>query len=267
MCLIVFAWQVHRAAPFLLAANRDEFHARPTKSADFWAHEPAILAGQDLLAGGTWLGLTPNGRFAAITNVRNPQVDTSGTLRSRGELPLEFLASDMPPLQYLETLAPRCGDYQGFNLLVGDGDSLCYLHAGHHLPALPTQLAPGVYGLSNAALGMPWAKVSKARDRLDTVLRAAGELTPDHDALQQCLADRSLAKAHGEELAGLDTEIAEQLTAQFIVTPDYGTRCCTTLRRHSDGGWDFREIRFDQQGRETGQDHFARRPEGQMPLL
>ncbi|MFK7830029.1 MAG: NRDE family protein [Congregibacter sp.] len=254
MCLIVFAWQAHHATPLLLAANRDEFHARPTQAAAFWEHEPEVLAGQDLVAGGTWLGVTRRGRFAAITNVRQAQADKP---RSRGELTLDFLSGNATPRDYLNTIAKRSHDYQGFNLLVGDGKSLWYLHAGADGPAQPLELTPGIYGLSNASIDVPWPKVRRARDQLRAQLQAARDAAPGHDALRQCLSDRSLAAATDVVVPGMDTTIAQQLSAQFIVTPEYGTRCCTSLRFHAQGGWDFQELRFDAQGQETGRDQFS----------
>lgn len=253
MCLIVFAWQVHAKAPLLLAANRDEFHARPTRAAQFWKSHPQLLAGQDLEAGGTWLGITRQGRFAALTNVRNTQTSApQATKKSRGELTRQFLIGDSSAQSYMEALAPRVQDYPGFNLLVGDTDTLYFLHVGSEEAPLPRALPPGVYGLSNASLDSPWPKVESARHRLAKEITVCPEEAPSPDALQHCISGRSLVETSTAESAGLERKIARQLSAQFIVTPDYGTRCCTTLRGFDDGSTEFRELRFDARGAETG---------------
>lgn len=255
MCLIVFAWQQHPQASLLLAANRDEFHARPAAPAAFWPGATAILAGRDLEAQGTWLGISAGGRFAAITNIRDPRADEAGALRSRGELTCEFLRGDEPPRDYLAAVAARIRDYQGFNLLVGDRQSLWYLHGSQEAPGTPTPLAPGIYGLSNAALDVPWPKVTAARNALRTALE--GPEAPTHDQLRDCVQDRRLADAPALAREGLDGDMARQLSAQFIVTPTYGTRCCSTLRQHADGSRDFAEQRFDPEGVITGCDEFS----------
>lgn len=254
MCLIVFAWRQHPSAALLLAANRDEFHARPAAPAGFWPQAPGILAGRDLEARGTWLGISRAGRFAAITNIRDPGAGERRAPRSRGELTRDFLDGNTPPQEYLEDVASRMGNYQGFNLLVGDLDSLWYLHGAREAPGLPARLAPGIYGLSNAALDVPWPKVERARAALAAALTAGAP--PDHEALRRCVQDRRLADAAALSGHGLEGEMARRLSAQFIVTPGYGTRCCTTLRLHADGRRDFAEQRFDSAGELTGCDEF-----------
>lgn len=258
MCLIVFAWQQHAQMPLLLAANRDEFHARPTAPAGFWTDEPDILAGRDLQAGGTWLGVSRSGRFAAITNIRDPR-GGNPSLRSRGELSRDFLAGRQNPKEYLQALETRIGDYQGFNLLVGDSESLWYLH-GARPTAGPQALAPGIYGLSNAALDVPWPKVTLAKRALREAL-TRDTAPPTAAALGNCLADRSLADADDLAGQGLQGEMARRLSAQFIVTADYGTRCKTILRCTRQGIWEFAETRFDARGDSTGTSEFSLRIE------
>ncbi|MEE4277146.1 MAG: NRDE family protein [Halieaceae bacterium] len=245
MCLISFAWQMRRDLPLLVAANRDEFHARPTAAAHFWPDADAVFAGRDLSAGGTWLGMGPGGRFAAITNIRDPDSTTSGR-RSRGELTLDFLRGRSAAETYLDALAGRIASYQGFNLIIGDGDSLWYLHgvAG----SLPQRLGPGIYGLSNAALDVPWPKLCRARERLQDLV--AMPEAPTAEALLACVSDRSLAPR--EELAKFGDTMLRELSAQFIVTERYGTRSQTSLRNFADGRREFMEVRFDSAGRESG---------------
>ncbi len=254
MCLIVFAWQAHPKAPLLLAANRDEFYQRPTASADFWQDAPSILAGRDLQAGGTWLGISRSGRFAAITNVRDPNAGEQQAPRSRGELTASFLHGDETPMAYLQGLAKRTTEYQGFNLLVGDGVTLAYLHGDRLEAQEPRALAPGIYGLSNAALDVPWPKVIEAKQRLASTLNDETKL-PTKALLRECLASRELAEDTALQGHGLEGEMARRLSAQFIVTPSYGTRCTTTLCWTRDEQ-EFSETRFGENGQQTGADEF-----------
>lgn len=258
MCLIVFAWQKHPGLPLLLAANRDEFHDRPAAPATYWNDTPQVLAGRDLQAGGTWLGISRSGRFAAITNVRDPAAQERSAPRSRGELTHDFLAGTAAPRDYLLSVADRIDDYQGFNLLVGDRESLWYLHGNAAEKSEPRALVPGVYGLSNAALDVPWPKVNLARKRLHSALEgvAGNNKAPDHSELRRCLADRSLADQQALDDQNLRGDMARQLSAQFIVTPHYGTRCCTTLRSHLTGELEFEEQRFNSAGSLVGTEAF-----------
>lgn len=257
MCLIVFAWQQHPATPLLMAANRDEFHERPASAAAYWEDSPQVLAGRDLQAGGTWLGVSRSGRIAAITNVRDPAAGDQNAPRSRGELTHNFLTSKESPEEYLTKIVDSIEDYQGFNLLVGDRDSLWYLHGSSTEKTAPQALPPGIYGLSNAALDVPWPKVNRAREQLQHKL-LVGE-TPSHEELRDCLSDRSLANARTLDEQNLSGEMARQLSAQFIVTERYGTRCCTTLRQHANGLLEFQEQRFDPRGDLLGSDAFELR--------
>jgi uncharacterized protein with NRDE domain len=255
MCLIVFAWRMHRAAPLLLAANRDEFHARPTAAAAYWSDAPGVLAGRDLEAGGTWLGISRGGRFAAITNVRD--ADGGGetaTLRSRGELTSDWLRGEASARAYLGAVAARSNEYRGFNLLIGDGHDLWYLHGA--TGEEPRRLGAGIYGLSNAALDVPWAKVRRGRERLLGVLEA--EAAPGHGHLRSCISSRDTQDA--TEVAG-DDAMQRALSAQFIVTPRYGTRCQTTLRCLADGARELREERYDARGASIGSATFRLPPD------
>ncbi|MFT4767275.1 MAG: hypothetical protein ACI8RN_000400 [Glaciecola sp.] len=254
MCLIVFAWQQHPAMPLLMAANRDEFHERPASAAAYWEDTPQVLAGRDLQAGGTWLGVSRSGRFAAITNIRDPAAGEHSARRSRGELTHNFLAGGQSPEDYLTGITRVIEDYQGFNLLVGDRGSLWYLHGSATERSAPRSLVPGVYGLSNAALDVPWPKVNRARKQLKSKLR--GFEAPTHHELRDCLSDRSLADIQALQEQNLSGEMARQLSAQFIVTERYGTRCCTTLRQHENGQLEFQEQRFDPRGQLLGIDAF-----------
>lgn len=238
MCLIVFAWRPTHALPLIVAANRDEFHARPSQPLGYWDDAPHIVAGRDLQAGGTWMGVGPAGRFAALTNIRAPG-SPLGT-RSRGELPERFLRGQLSPEAYLVELAGNLQHYSGFNLLVGDAHELWYLnsHTG-----IPEQLSAGVYGLSNAALNTPWPKLVRARSALHECLGA-----PKADDLLQLLSDAQLAADTDLPSTGVPYEWEKRLSAVFIASADYGTLASTALIRRADGSADIIERRFGPSG-------------------
>ena len=223
MCLMIFAHRAHSGYPLIVAANRDEFHARPTAPSGFWADHPALMAGRDLEQGGTWMGVTRNGRFAAVTNYRDPAGAASAP-RSRGDLPLRYLTGEQGPAAYLEELASRAREYAGFNLLVGDRHGLWYYNNSD--AAGPRRLAPGIYGLSNAALDTPWPKVERGKACLRALLER-GDIS--HESLAGVVADRTLADPRRLGELGLDGAMDPLLSAQFIVTDTYGTRSTTTL--------------------------------------
>lgn len=248
MCLVILAYQRHPHYPLLLAANRDEFHARPTAPAGFWADQPQLLAGRDLEAGGTWMGLARDGRFAAITNFRDPARSRPGQ-RSRGELPLRYLLGDTAPQDCLTAISASDGDYAGFNLLLGDSRSLWYY--SNCLPVeerRPRQLTAGVYGLSNAHLDTPWPKVITGKSRMRALL--GGRI--DHDRLGETVSDPALADETELHPQGLSEEMDRLLSAQFIVTPQYGTRTTTTLWISDSGIASWRERSFDAAGLSAG---------------
>ncbi|EGB97016.1 hypothetical protein G1E_20651 [Pseudomonas sp. TJI-51] len=219
MCLIVFAWRPGHALPLIVAANRDEFYARPVQALAAWEDAPGVHAGRDLEAGGTWLGVGPQGRFAALTNIRDPR-QAQGP-RSRGELVAGYLRGELGVEAYLDEVASRSGQYSGFNLLVGDGRQLGYLHGPDVAPRL---LEAGVYGLSNAGLDTPWPKLVKARSGLQRLLE-----TPEPPQLLALLADGEPA-ADGElPDTGVGMATEKLLSSVFIASQSYGTRASTVL--------------------------------------
>jgi uncharacterized protein with NRDE domain len=247
MCLILFAWRVHPRYPLVLAANRDEFHQRPTAAADFWPQRPALLAGRDLQAGGTWLGVTRAGRFAAVTNFREPLEPEVPLERSRGELVTNFLAGEQAPLTHAQGLLASASDYRGFNLLLGDRDTLAYVSNRQEGAA---ELEPGSHGLSNHLLDADWPKVHSGRARLDALLR---QDRIDADDLLKLLTERSTLPGDAD-----DGAIRRHLMNHyFIVSPTYGTRSSTVLLVDRDGGIEFVERRFAPDGSETGISRFA----------
>lgn len=244
MCLLVLAWDAHPRYRLVVAANRDEFHRRPTAPADFWPDRPDLLAGRDLEGGGTWLGVTRGGRFAALTNFREPGRHR-GDAPSRGELVTGFLIGGHAPLDYLEDLAPHAASYNGFSLVVGAGGRLA--HLSNRGPG-PAPISPGVHGLSNHLLDTPWPKLIRSRDRLCELL-ARDQVEPS--SLLDLLADRE--PPPDEELpdTGVGLELERLLAPPSVVSPTYGTRCSTALLVERAGTTCFVERSLDAAGEPT----------------
>jgi uncharacterized protein with NRDE domain len=246
MCLIAFAWRAHPRYPLLLVGNRDEFHARPTAALDWWGDSPDIAGGRDLAAGGTWLAMSRNGRFGALTNFRDP-----GAVRpqgpSRGELVPGFLRGDPGPIDAARDAAARGNLYSGFNLLLCDGRTMAY--ASNCPEEHSSELAPGVYGLSNHRLDAPWPKLDLARTTLAGVLVAD---EPDADEIFEVVSDRAQAPDHVLPDTGVGLALEQLLSAQFIVSPAYGTRSTTLLMLRNDGDVVLSERSYGPAGTETG---------------
>jgi len=241
MCLILAAWRCRADCPLVFAANRDEFHARPTARAAWWEDPPGILAGRDLVGGGTWFGVDRGGRWAAVTNIRNPAaLRASG--RSRGLLVRDYLAGAESPLAYLRRVAARADAYAPFNLLVGDPQTLAYFGRGNGPPRI---LPPGLYGLSNAALNTPWPKVEDGKRALAELLEQG---CPAADDLYGLLADRTPAAEERLPDTGVGLERERLLSPRFICSADYGTRSSTLLRLDEDGRVRFGERTFASTG-------------------
>jgi len=229
MCLVLLAWDKHPRHRLIVAANRDEFYARPTAPAEWWADAPHVLAGRDLREGGTWMGVTRDGRFAAVTNVREPQSYRVGA-PSRGHLVGNFLLSRAPSLGYAAGLMPIAPMFNGFNLLLFDGAALAWFsNRGTGARTLP----PGVYGLSNAQLDTPWPKVVLGKDDLRRAIDAPDDELEAH--LFESLARRDPAPEAELPSTGVGEERERALSSAFIATPEYGTRCSTVLLMGRDG--------------------------------
>ncbi|KJZ48685.1 NRDE family protein [Pseudomonas fluorescens] len=225
MCLIVFAWRPGHAQPLIVAANRDEFYARPSLPLAQWPEAPHVHAGRDLEAGGTWLGVGANGRFAALTNIRDPHQPPAR--KSRGELVARFLTGDMPIDDYLADVGGRSLEYSGFNLLIGNANELWHFNARETEAVM---LPPGVYGLSNAGLDTPWPKLLKARAALEEVLD-----DPQPQALLALLNDPQTAPFAELPDTGVGLATETLLSSVFIASPTYGTRASTALIVQADG--------------------------------
>lgn len=243
MCLILLAWRAHRRYPLVVAANRDEFFVRPTAPARFWDDAPQVLAGRDLEAGGAWLGITRGGRFAALTNFRDPERNRPGA-PSRGELVASFLRGSESPSAYLEQIAPRAGEYNGFNLLVGKAREMRYFsnvsEESAHIGALP----PGIYGLSNHLLDTPWPKVARGK----SALAAALDALPDTGPLFDLLRDEQPAPDEELPRTGVSLDWERLLSAAFIRSPTYGTRSSTVVLRDRAGWTNFTEQTWNADG-------------------
>ena len=248
MCLVVVAWKARDDLPLIVAANRDEWRDRPSEPAHWWNEIPEVLAGRDLKAGGTWMGVTRAGRFAAITNFRDPS-ERRTTARSRGELVIEFLAGTATPRSFLEDVAARASRYNGFNLFAGDGRELWYF-SSREARARPVE--PGVHGLSNHVLDEPWPKVVRGRAAME---RALGDRDPA-PRLFDLLSDPHGAPDEALPSTGVGLEWERRLAAPLIAGDDYGTRCSSVLAFLDRGGAAFEERTRDATGGVTGIVHF-----------
>ena len=248
MCLIFLAINQHPDWPLIIAGNRDEFHARPTRALQAWPEAPEYYGGKDLQAGGSWLMARAPGRWSALTNIRNPKAAPAPG--SRGQRVLDALAdtplSDEPPVG-------------GYNLLYGQIEATGrttahYRSNGGGLFAAQQQpLADGIYGISNAALDSPWPKVTGGKQQFSALLARA----PGSEALQyglwQLLARRAQAPDHTLPDTGVSLEWERRLSARFIVSAEYGTRASSLLMLAPDGGGVFAERRFGADGTVSGE--------------
>ncbi|MEE4301966.1 MAG: NRDE family protein [Pseudomonadales bacterium] len=249
MCLILFAQGVHPDFPLIVAANRDEFHARPTAPAAFREDAPTVLAGRDLEAGGSWMGVDRRGRFAAVTNYTEPPPEPMPP-RTRGELVMDFLSGDADAGPYLDAVADRAQSYRGFNLLVGDAAGLWYFSNRHEESEHPLRLEPGIYGLSNHLLDTGWPRVNRGKSALSDFERA--EAHPDVEALLALLGDTT--EPRDEEILAVpdDARGPGAHMPCFITGADYGTRASTVLLQQREGRIRFVEQRWGPSGARHG---------------
>jgi uncharacterized protein with NRDE domain len=259
MCLLVVGWQAHPQYRVVVAANRDEFHARPTAPIAPWAGQPRLLAGRDLQAGGTWLGLDADRRFGLVTNYRE-LARPRHTAPSRGRLVPQFLAAPLSADHYLRSLEADAQGYAGFNLLLCDGERLMY--ASNRAEQFARELEPGLHGLSNHLLDTPWPKLQRVRGEVAAWIErarggaAAPDMAADAEWLMAVFADRRRAPAPHDPSSGLSPEWEQRLSSPFVLDADYGTRCTTVLLLGHDGRTWISERRYDPQGRATGQDEW-----------
>lgn len=239
MCLIHFHYQEHPIYKLIVVANRDEFYDRPAKPAHFWEDEPDILAGRDLLQMGTWLGVSRNGRFAPITNYRDPSLPAKP--RSRGEIVRNFLKDARHPKDFVDELVTTKDYYGGYNVIVWHEDHL--LHYNNIFNEI-NEIQPGTHSISNHTLNTPWPKVVKGRARLaEYIQNNTGKLNIDE--LFEIVMDREIAPDEQLPNTGVGLEMERNLSSAFIQLPHYGTRCSTVLLIDEDGNITFVERTFD----------------------
>jgi uncharacterized protein with NRDE domain len=288
MCLLVFAWNHHPHYRLIFAGNRDEFHERPTAPMRWWAPDEGrgdtpgegyndgdaspyreLLAGRDLQAGGTWLGLSRDGRFGVVTNYRDLQAPLPGA-PSRGALITRYLAGEFAAKDFVAGLAVEATRYAGFNLLLADSHSMAY--ASNRAPQFARTLPPGVYGLSNHLLDTPWPKLERTRARFKQLIAGS---RPSSEQLFEILTDRVPAEDdHSLSIeeagttggtgtaddegggAGLSREWQRLLSAPFIVNERYGTRSSSVVLIDARGRIQAWERRFDRDGRTQGSESY-----------
>lgn len=239
MCLVNFHFLDHPKYKFIVASNRDEFYERPTATAHFWEDQPMILAGRDLEQKGTWLGITKDGRFGALTNIRKPEEqDTYST--SRGEIVTNFLTGKDAPGKFLQNLAKVSSNYAGFNVIVGNGEQLLYFN---NIEKNIVEITPGTHSLSNRFLNTPWPKVVKGRENLRHYV--LNHKLIDHDELFKIVADAELAEEDQLPNTGIPIELERQLSSLFIQTDGYGTRSSTVLTIDHENNVKFTERTFN----------------------
>lgn len=254
MCLAVLVLQPEAQWTWIVVANRDETHARPSADMQPWQTNPAILGGRDLRAGGSWLGVRTDGRFALLTNYREPGRHRPGAA-SRGQIVEDYLQDDKPANQYLAALQARASIYNGFNVLVSHGER--WWHASNRAdPWSIGPIAPGVYGLSNALFNTAWPKVVRTRQAI-TALIERDIADPD----EYSLVFRDARPAADENLpsTGLTLERERMLSSPFILSPEYGTRCTTVVMRNRDGRLLAQETTFEPDGSQRAKSRWLSR--------
>ena len=238
MCLIVLAHQLDADYPLIMAANRDEFRGRPTQNMHWWPNIE-ILAGKDLEAGGTWLALHRNGRWAAVTNFRKPLNQPSAGFKTRGQLAVDFLNHSHSALAFAKAL--QMEQFAGFNLLLWDNHELVF--CSNQEARQPQVLAAGLYGLSNGRLDSNWPKV----EHVKKVLRQSLHQPPQHSVLQKMMQHKAIAEDRRLPKTGIAIDWERRLSACFIDVPEYayGTRTCISLYADKLGNIDVQETCFD----------------------
>ncbi len=222
MCLIFLSLHTHPTYKLIVAANRDEFYNRKTAPAAYWEDHPGLLGGRDLEAMGTWMAMTKTGKIAMVTNYRDPN-NINPKAPTRGKLVSDYLIHAVPPDRYLKDLEPRGKEYNGFNLIVGDQDELFYYsNYGQGVGKIEN----GFHGLSNHLLDTPWPKVTRVKDKFESILKAP-KLQPG--TLLDALYDEQRAPARELPETGVGAEWEQALSSMFIKTGSYGTRCSTAV--------------------------------------
>lgn len=256
MCLVLIAHQIAENTPLLVLANRDEFYNRPTAAAERWESCPELIAGRDLVSGGSWFGAR-NDRWAAVTNIREGVRDKGKhNKKSRGWLVRDYLQGDMSPAEFLTSLETTTDDFAGFNLLLGDAEGVMYTsnREGHTKP-----LRPGIYCLSNSLLDTPWPKVVRAKEGFSRLLGKPGF---NHEEAFAILTDTTRAADTELPETGIPLEWERDLSAIFVTRTGYGTRCSTLLMVRADGQHLLTERRFTGKPQQWEESQFSWPPQG-----
>ena len=249
MCLALIAFAAHPRYRLIVAANRDEYHERPAAPSAWW--KEGFLAGRDLKAGGTWLGVNRSGRFALLTNVREPSRHDP-TAPSRGAFVPNLLTATASPSISLPAVVRGGAAHNGFNLIAGDENELLW---GSNRADAPRALGAGIYGISNHLLDTPWPKVERTKAALRRWCennRDADDPVGDATAILALLHDTTRAPDAALPSTGVTLERERLLSAPFIIGADYGTRCSTVLTITDDGDAHWIERTFDPSGDEIG---------------
>lgn len=236
MCLITFAYKQHPDYPLIVLSNRDEFYARPSQYAHFWSDEPRIFAGRDLQSFGTWLGVTKDGRFAAVTNYRDPTLPDIGE-KSRGYLVRSYLTATAIDNFYNELIETR-GQYGGYNFIGYDGESMFHYN---NILNEGGPVMPGIHSISNASLNTPWPKVKFARLQLTNALHSNATI----DDLKILLQHTEKAPDHELPSTGVGIYLERILSSPFVKTTGYGTKSSATVLFHQQKEITFIERLYD----------------------
>ncbi|HKX84583.1 MAG TPA: NRDE family protein [Pyrinomonadaceae bacterium] len=240
MCVIYLAFGRRPDLPLIVAANRDEFYDRPTAAAARWDDEPGIVAGRDLVSGGTWLGVADGGRFAAVTNYRDPNPPLG--IRSRGMLVADFLRGRSSVHEYIRDIASHASEFSGFNLLLGEINSdRREVNYFSNRENIARELSPDFYGLSNHLLDTPWPKVSRGKERFKAIVEKG---FASNEPMFELLTDPNVAEDEELPDTGVGREKEKILSPIFIKTPIYGTRCSTVVTIDAKGNASLDERTF-----------------------
>jgi len=251
MCLITFAYKFHKDYKLVIIANRDEFYNRPTESLHFWKDHPDILGGRDLQAKGTWMAVHKNGRFAALTNVRNP-VDIKPDAETRGNLITEYLISNKNPLETLRELTDNIDRYNGFNLIAGDTEEFYFFSS---MDQKISAVARGIHGLSNHTIDTPWPKVKKTKKALGEILQRKGNI--NQDDLLKIMRDQTQAGTGELPDTGVGLALEKALSSVFISMDGYGTRSTSLITLDYNNITEFTEITWNENCEESLRNKFT----------
>ena len=243
MCLAVIAQKSHADWPLIIVANRDEYHDRPTLTADIWERTPHVLAGRDLKAGGTWLGISSDGRIGLLTNYREPE-NNNPLAPSRGAMVGDYLCGTLTSHAYTRSISDYSKKLNGFNLVLSDPTDCLYF--SNRTPLASQSIDSGVFGLSNATLQVPWPKVVRTRESVAKHLLTQSE--PDAETLFSIFRDENRAADFELPQTGLSLARERMLSSPFILNEEYGTRCTTLIMVNRNGYALFYERSFNTKG-------------------